>query len=69
MMHLPTSNKGDARTIAETRVDAYLDRAEKSEEPARLEGSRGRAERTMAWPGCGVGASNFQLPNLTSPAA
>ena len=40
--------QSDAQTIAETLVDAYLDGAENSEAPDRLESLQGLAERAIA---------------------
>jgi len=40
--------QGDAQTIAETLADAYLDGAERSEDPGRLESLQALAERAIA---------------------
>ena len=40
--------EGDAQTIAETLVDAYLDGAENSNDPSRLESLQKFTERAIA---------------------
>ena len=40
--------QGDAQTIAEALADAYLDGAESSDDPCRLESLQALAERAIA---------------------